>query len=444
MSSDPSLPETPTPIRVIDNESRQEAHAKKREQQRESLSVLSRDPFLNFSIPLNLRKRSAELNRNAADLENEIRKISSSSEPLNNNEEVARNYIKRRTGLVESAARTLKIGRDVLADLTDNEKVDKLTLKRTRDALKESELAVLNERAVLATEGAKFKYRMFANPNYVKAGEAYLALLAEKMELPKGATIKRAKRDPTDQASFRVRVRAAYNPPGIGPEGLPDWCPISKRFLGSELVKAAHIVPWAIGEENAAYLFGLNVEDGYTALWNTNNGLLMYLGLEAAFDDARIVIVPDGATEFKVIVLDETILNNQLGFGGVWYRDLHNKRLEFKTEARPGRRYLYFMCLLSLFRRRRYNVKGWQKDHATVLTGAIWGTPGKWLRRSILQLLAMEMGDAESLEDVAGKDNGAADFAGQASEEKERRIVVQIQQNVEVRQADNDEDEGDE
>lgn len=409
----------------------------------ESLSFLSDDPLTNFSIPMALRKHSAELDKFTTELEGRIETLSALfAEPLNDDLQIARRYIEQRTELVEDAAKALRRGRTVLADLIESGQIDKGMLKGWRDVLKASDLALLSDRALLASDGTKLRYRMLANPVYVGAGEAYLASLARVMRLPEGAMFEPAKRDRLDQASFRLRLRAAYNPPGCDddPINKNDWCPITKSLWVKRGMKAAHIAPWEIGERNAAYLFGLSVMDGYTAIWDTQNGLRIYCELEERLGRGRIVVIPDGANEFKAVVLDETILKRELRFrgSGLFYRDFHNKRLEFKTEARPARKYLYFLCLLSLFRRKRYNVVGWQKDCEKILNPAIWGTPQKWLRRSILQHLAMEMGDVERLEDVAGEENGFTDFPGQVSEEEERLMAVQIRHNIEGLMYDDD------
>ncbi len=46
-----------------------------------------------------------------------------------------------------------------------------------------------------------------------------------------------------------------------------------------------------------------------------------------------------------------------------------HKRLQFQTAARPGGRYIYIHALLTLFRRRRCDVAGWEKDRQQVSNG---------------------------------------------------------------------------
>lgn len=60
----------------------------------ESLSFLSNDPLTNFSIPMALRKHSAELNNFTTELEDRIEEMSALfAEPLNNDLEVARERV---------------------------------------------------------------------------------------------------------------------------------------------------------------------------------------------------------------------------------------------------------------------------------------------------------------------------------------------------------------
>jgi hypothetical protein len=54
---------------------------------------------------------------------------------------------------------------------------------------------------------------------------------------------------------------------------------------------------------------------------------------------------------------------------------MSRKQLQFQTAARPGKRYFYMHALLTVFRRRRYNVPGWENDREQVFNGQIWATP---------------------------------------------------------------------
>lgn len=173
--------------------------------------------------------------------------------------------------------------------------------------------------------------------------------------------------------------------------------------------------------------------------------MLLHKKIEKELDAARIIIMQDenDENELKLVVLDESIFNVKVTINGPTFRDLNNQNLEFKTAARPGRRDLYLYYLLTLFRRKRFNVEGWEwgKDKAKITNLYNLGeTPGLWVWQSIIKALAFEVGDAEKLEDVIDSEVGLVDFPHAVSEEKEQRMAVSMTYNLE---ADTDErDEG--
>lgn len=95
--------------------------------------------------------------------------------------------------------------------------------------------------------------------------------------------------------------------------------------------------------------------------------------VEKALDAAQIVIVEDETPHhLKLVVLNESIMNRFADPAGKKrFRDLHNQRLEYLTDARPRKRHLYLHYLLTLFRRKRYNVEGWEKDTSKAPSGYI-------------------------------------------------------------------------
>lgn len=169
---------------------------------------------------------------------------------------------------------------------------------------------------------------------------------------------------------------------------------------------AAHIVPHGIGETYASQIFGPPTDEGWTAIWSFENGLLLHSRVGQAMDDAQLVVIPDlysyGA--LKVVILDESILDQSPFVGGHKYRDLNNTKLVFKTEARPLKRYLYFLCLISLFRPHGLYVEGSKRDNDKLDMCRTWGYPGQWMRCSIIRELALEFGDILSAEEVVEGD----------------------------------------
>jgi hypothetical protein len=167
------------------------------------------------------------------------------------------------------------------------------------------------------------------------------------------------------------------------------------------------------------------------------NGLILESIVERAFDEARLVIIPDKEepNEFMTVLLDEDYASTKVGltedYGGLTFGDLHYRKLQFITDARPGKKYLYTHTLLSLFRRKRCNVRGWEGDFQKVASGKAWHTPGKWCRRSLIEALAFEVGDARRLDEVVGDEDGLGDFEGQQTKEEEALMAVVIREGFE-------------
>jgi hypothetical protein len=182
-----------------------------------------------------------------------------------------------------------------------------------------------------------------------------------------------------------------------------------------DYTKAAHIVPYAIDEINAAYIFGVPQSEGYKTLWSWRNGLVLKQYIEKYWDQARIVIVSadEFSDELRMVVLDDSILNHRAYLNGPLFKDLNNTSLVFKIEARSRKRYLYFLCLMSLFRRHRFMVEGYQHDHSKIQMGKIWGTPGSWMKSSGMRALALEVGDILQQEKVLGGEYDTELFSGE-------------------------------
>lgn len=410
----------------------------KRRKQRESLNAAFGDPLLRVSVPVVVRKYSAEIDQGTTKFEERVRSLSAkSNEAIDiENEKQAKEYVNDRKTLVDDGAFWLKKSKNVIEALQKEKVLDRPTAKRAHKELDQCDKALLQERAVLAANRVKVQYGILSHNSHARIGEAYLASIVEGMHEPIGARIKKqGSRDSSDQTSFRKRILAVYNSPSYDsdPENLASWCPVTKNWYLATDVTAAHVVPYSIGEVNAAYLFGLNPESGYEAIWSVKNGMPLHTKVEQALDAARIIIVQDekDTNELKLIVLDDTILNVKVTLQGPTFRDLNNQRLKFQTAARPGRRFLYLHYILTLFRRKRFNVDGWEVDKDKIVNSYVWGTPGPWLRRSIIKALAFEVGDAEKLEDVIDNEDALTDFPNEVSQEIESNMVVGMTYSLE-------------
>lgn len=413
----------------------QKTRDEKKKKQQMELNAAFGDSLLRFSIPDVVRKHSAEIDDTAQNLQERIRSVSAASQETveYNNEKQAQDYVKARQNCADDAVTCLKKCKNLVEGLRKQGVIERSAAKRAHKELEDSDMELLKERAALAANRVKLQYGILSHPTHSRLGEAYLAAIVENLPEPAGARVRKlGSRSGTDQSNFRQRVLNMYNPSdwNMDPPNALGWCPVVKEWVDPDSLTAAHIVPYALGDLNAAYLFGLDPQDGYEAIWDVKNGILLSTKVEKALDAARLVIVEDGNSgELKLVVLDESLMDYRANTGSsIRFRDIHNQRLEFATDARPGRRHLYLHYLLTLFRRKRFNVEGWETDAAKATSGYMWGSPGPWLRRSIIQALAFEIGDVEKLDESVSV--GLADFPNQVSNEREKGMAVQIRQAI--------------
>ena len=428
----------------------------KRRKQRESLTATLVDPLERFSTSPEpeLRSFSNELADERDRLNERIRTASAASQLLleSFSPSRAKEYVANRGPLLEDMAMHHKSCRNELRKLSETKSLDKRTMKRILSDVENLDAILLHERAALARNQVKLEYGILSHPTHTRIGEAYLAALVERLPEPAGPKLKLSeKRNNDDQDQFRKLVRNAYTPIKGTPEydapemNLPlplRWCPVTKAWHEQDNTKVAHIVPYGIGEFNASYIFGLPLDGGWKAIWGYKNGLVLHSSIEGRLDDGRIVIVPDdeSVNELKMIVLDDSLLSTHVFLNGPRYRDLHNKRLTFKTEARPHTRNLYFLCLMTIFRRRRFMVDGCDNYSQKIQMGKIWGTPGQWIRRGIIRALALEIGDILHVEPIVQGDMTVSSFADKLSAAKEREMAVTIREAVEEKIVDEDDE----
>lgn len=157
----------------------------------------------------------------------------------------------------------------------------------------------LKERAALARNRMKLEFGILSHPTHARIGEAYLAVIVESLPELAGARLNRQRsRDKYDQEQFKALVRQAYtftketpayDPPRSDPPML--WCPITRAWHDTMNMTTVHIVPCGIGEINAAYNFGLPADEGWTALWSFENGLLLHSRVEQAVLGAKNMFV---------------------------------------------------------------------------------------------------------------------------------------------------------
>ncbi|KAK4082813.1 uncharacterized protein Triagg1_1703 [Trichoderma aggressivum f. europaeum] len=249
---------------------------------------------------------------------------------------------------------------------------------------------------------------------------AYLDLLISRYKTPEGAKLSLfAPRDADAQARFRKRVMNAYD--AVHKDS--EWCVIAGRFFGPRDIKAAHIVGYNVGEPSARHLFG-PPSDNNGHLMSDKNGIPMYDLYEKAFDDARLVIIPEVQPDgnprkgcWKVYCLDDPDTHEESTQVPVG-RELHGRSLKFRNDFRPSARYLYFAFCINILRRQRHKVPGWWRDVFLEGPGKVWATPGTYLRTSTLRRLAHQIGHMTEEEVV--------EFAGPADADEEEEEDVEM------------------
>jgi hypothetical protein len=210
---------------------------------------------------------------------------------------------------------------------------------------------------------------------------AYIDLLISRYKDPNGARLSLFKsHDNQAQQRFRAKVFKAYD--GIQKSDYEErfWCCISGKWYSSSTMRAAHIVPYNIGELNASYLFGLPA-DGAEQLMNPRNGLPMSTIYENYMDEGRFALVPvENSNDIKVVVFD----TNPDGY----MEEINGKILSFRNDFRPAKRYLCFAFVTTLLRRQRHDVPGAWRNCREHGMQEIWASPGEYLRHSTLTIMA--------------------------------------------------------
>lgn len=154
---------------------------------------------------------------------------------------------------------------------------------------------------------------------------------------------------------------------GRKPNGSKLWCPVLGNFGPETHRITAHIVPYMLGQRTDLW------KDSADELFSARNGMTIDREVEKVFDIHQVVFVPatpvpvEGPIkDWKFKILDKTLLkkeapNGPKGEERTW-ADLDGKLLEFRTEARPAARYLYYHYVVSLLRSQRHCRKGWEAN----------------------------------------------------------------------------------
>jgi hypothetical protein len=263
---------------------------------------------------------------------------------------------------------------------------------------------------------------------------AYIDQLIWRYAELEGNWTLKSHRDLDQQERWRKAMFKAYD--AYNKETGQVWCPITGGWMYSEWATAAHVVRQNVPEWAAGHLFGeAKAKSGH--IWSTANGIPLATIYEKMLDNAEMAIVPseqDG--ELQVIVLDkeeaEKVYLNQNSPKG---KGLHQRKLTFRNDHRPALRYLYFAFAINILRRQRHEAPGWWRDRAAFGLGhKMWGSPGPWLKASMLRKLARRVGhicedDADPFWGSPAQPSGPSTDAdhGALSREREETATVAIQ-----------------
>ncbi|MCJ1455417.1 hypothetical protein MMC28_005772 [Mycoblastus sanguinarius] len=230
--------------------------------------------------------------------------------------------------------------------------------------------------------------------------EAYTAELRMSLEAASSSKEKSPglKTPRLDRKSFQNTVNEYLGTKDVYETGdARKWCNVLGYWLGSDSVKCAHIVPSSWNTKEIAHMFGSEEPP----LLSKRNGLSLQTKIEEAFDNCWVVIVPEDSvkstpTEWKIVLLN-TAEKNTVFFTDLhtstdrplWrWRDIDGRKLRFRNDNRPARRFLYMRYALAWL---HAADKAWPGYKEKVPPGEVWwASPNKadgYLRKSILLAL---------------------------------------------------------
>ncbi|KAL5451890.1 hypothetical protein PMIN07_002292 [Paraphaeosphaeria minitans] len=198
---------------------------------------------------------------------------------------------------------------------------------------------------------------------------AYVDLLVARFLPPYGHTEwfkAAAGRNQQDQDRFRSNVIKRYGSKAQHKNGEDIiWCPIARRAFRAKNVTAAHL---------SHQISPASMEDVDPETQK-----------KVDFDDHEPYKVQVLDASLKVIKADEERT------GGIDGDKLDGRILFFKNENRPKKRYLWFVAVINIARRRRCRVQNWEKDK-DILGTEMWASPGEWVRRSTMHCIMCRIG----------------------------------------------------
>ncbi|OJJ44490.1 hypothetical protein ASPZODRAFT_168752 [Penicilliopsis zonata CBS 506.65] len=215
-------------------------------------------------------------------------------------------------------------------------------------------------------------------------------------------------RDGHIQSNFRSGLIRDYQ--SMHSDGMHAWCPILGDYYPSRAMTAAHIFSYKHGQSTMDSIFG---KMRPPQLFSSKNGLLIHSEIEQVLDAGVLVIVPDlpekptsamlcswtdsEVREFRVRIIDsqwDRLDEGIFGISGLKWRDLDNRKVQFRGTFRPAARFLYFHYCLQVLRRAWRAGPGQKAVFSLTdeLGKPFWGTPGRYIAGNMLKAFCEELG----------------------------------------------------
>ncbi len=225
---------------------------------------------------------------------------------------------------------------------------------------------------------------------------AFIYALLALYKDPRGSD----KRSSTLQSHMKETAIKVYEAGKDAPFKGKIWCCISQDFFDQENVRAAHIVPHALGPELVDYIFG---SGSGSRLDTAANCLLIHKSVAKAFDNGNFVLLPVDASEtpirrWKVQITNLAAFNTDMGRTSL--KDLDGKEVSFKNDNRPASRFLYYHFVVTLLRNKRDRQPGWENFSTELPTSKPFATMGPYMRESMLLTLAKSAGELNAMEEA--------------------------------------------
>lgn len=271
----------------------------------------------------------------------------------------AMNFLTNRRFLLHDLSRYHKACLKQLASLVDPTIYEPLRLR-----IQEFDLVVWQERHRIWKYQVILEVGILSYPAPARIGQAYLAALADIWVHPIDFADDQDFLKRIGRKYFSGLIRNMYTPAKDTPEyDAPaeedelemQWCPVTHAWHELTSTAVLRIMTWPFEEAGISNIFQWPNENAWKIFWGFGNGMVLLSSIKDHLDQDRIVIVPDeeSADGRKLLVLDDSLLDQISYPHGPPFRDLHNSNLRFKTMARPHLDNLYIRCLSTLARRRR-------------------------------------------------------------------------------------------